>query len=177
MTQVGFEKPVAGARGFELVVGENLEGQVKAPVEFVLPLLGQAAGADDQAALQVAARDQLLDEQAGHDGLAGAGVVGQQEAQRLARQHGLVDGGDLVRQRLDDGGMHGQHRIEQVGQADALGLGNQAEQRAIAVETPGPALFDDFQRGFVVDKAARWRPCRLGSCRSVPALRNRTTGR
>jgi hypothetical protein len=61
--QVGFDEPVAGARRFELVVGENLEGQVKAPVELVLPLLGQAAGADDQAALQVAAGDQLLDEQ------------------------------------------------------------------------------------------------------------------
>jgi hypothetical protein len=97
--QVGFEEPVAGARRFELVVGENLEGQVKAPVEFVLPLFGQAAGADDQAALQVAAGDQFLDQQAGHDGLAGAGVVRQQKAQRLARQHRFIDRGDLVRQR------------------------------------------------------------------------------
>jgi hypothetical protein len=48
---VGFHEPVTGARRFELVVGENLEGQMEAPVEFVLPLLGQAAGADDQAAL------------------------------------------------------------------------------------------------------------------------------
>jgi hypothetical protein len=73
MHQVGFEEPVAGARRFELVVGENLEGQVEATVEFVLPLFGQAAGADDQAALQVATGDQFLDQQAGHDGLAGAG--------------------------------------------------------------------------------------------------------
>ena len=42
-----------------------------------------------------------LMKQPGHDRLAGAGVIGQQEPQRLARQHLLVDGGDLVRQRID----------------------------------------------------------------------------
>lgn len=99
--EVRFEEPVAGTSRFELVVGEDLEGQMETAVELVLPLLGQAAGANDQAALQVAARDQLLDEQACHDRLAGAGIVGQQEAQRLARQHRLVYRGDLVRQRID----------------------------------------------------------------------------
>ena len=60
--QVGFEKPVAGARRFELVVGEDLEGQMKAAKQLVLPLFGQTAGADDEAALQVAPGDQFLDE-------------------------------------------------------------------------------------------------------------------
>ena len=163
MTRLVLQEPVAGAGGFELVVGEDLEGQVEAAVELVLPLLGQAAGADDEAALQVAAGDQLLDEQAGHDGLAGAGVVGQQEAQRLARQHGLVDGGDLVRQRLDQRGVHGQHRIEQVRQADAVGLGDQAEQRARRRRSSrgGPArrVRGGARRG---GRGARWRPCRRG---------------
>jgi hypothetical protein len=86
--QVGLQEPVAGPRSFQLVVGEDLEGQVEALVKLVLPLLGQAAGADDQAALQVAPGDEFLDEQAGHDGLAGARVVSQQETQGLARQHG-----------------------------------------------------------------------------------------
>ena len=62
--EVGFQEPVAGAGGFELVVGQDLERQMEAPVEFVLPLFGEAARADDEAALQVAARDQLLHEQA-----------------------------------------------------------------------------------------------------------------
>ena len=145
--EVGLEEPVAGARGLELVVGEDLEREVEAAVELVLPLLGEAAGADDQAALQVAAGDQLLDEQPGHDRLAGARVVGEQEAQRLARQHRLVDGRDLVRQRLDERGVDGEHGIEQVGEADALGLGDEAEERAVAVEAPGPALLDDLERG------------------------------
>ena len=41
--------------------------------QLVLPLLGEASGADDEASLEVAARDQFLHEQAGHDGLAGPG--------------------------------------------------------------------------------------------------------
>jgi hypothetical protein len=45
--------------------------------------------------------DQLLDEEARHDRLARARVIGEQEAQRLTRQHGLIDRGDLVRQRFD----------------------------------------------------------------------------
>ena len=84
---------------------------------LVLPLLDEAAGRDDQAAFEVAADQQFLDQQAGHDGLAGAGIVGEQEAQRLARQHFAVDGGDLVRQRFDLGGADGEIGIEQMRQA------------------------------------------------------------
>ena len=148
--QIGFQEPVAGARRFELVVGQDLEGQMETAVELILPLLGQAARTNHQAALQVAARDQLLHQEAGHDGLAGAGVVRQQEAQRLARQHGLVYRRDLVRQRFDDGGMHRQHRVEQVRQPDALRLGDQAEERAVAVEAPGAAVLDDLKACLVV---------------------------
>jgi len=100
-------------------------------------LLGEAARAHDQATLQVAAGDQLLDQQTRHNRLAGTGVVGEQEAQRLARQHRFVDGGDLVRQRLDQRGMHSQQGIEQVGQADAIGFRHQAKERAIGIEAPG----------------------------------------
>jgi hypothetical protein len=48
---------------------------------------------------------------------------------------------------LDQRGVDRQHRIEQVGQPDAVRLGDQPEQRAVAVEAPGPALLDDLQRG------------------------------
>jgi len=45
--KVGLKEPVAGACRLELVVGENLKGQMKSVVELVLPLLGEAARADD----------------------------------------------------------------------------------------------------------------------------------
>ena len=67
------------AEGSELVVGENVEGQPEAAVQFVLPLLRQTAGADHETALEIATGNELLHQQAGHDGLAGAGIVRQQE--------------------------------------------------------------------------------------------------
>ena len=79
---------------------EEVEPQPELEEQLVLPLLDQAAGRDDQAPLDVVAEQQLLDVEPGHDRLAGAGVVGEQEAQRRARQQLAVDRADLVRQRL-----------------------------------------------------------------------------
>ena len=121
-------EPVAGTGGLQAVVGQDLEGQVEAPVELILPLLGQAAGADDEAALEVSPGDELLDQQAGHDRLARAGVVGQKEAQGLAGEHLLVDGGNLVGQRLHDGRVDGQQGVKEGRQTDAMRLGDQAGQ-------------------------------------------------
>ncbi len=77
-------------------------------------------------------------------------IVGQEEAQRLARQHRFVDGRYLVRQRLDHGRMDGRVRIEEVGEANALGLGDQPEQAPVAVEAPGSPVGDDLEARFVV---------------------------
>ena len=46
--------------------------------------------------------------------------------------------------------MDGQHRVEEVRQADALRLGDQPEEGAVAVEAPGPALLDDLEARLVV---------------------------
>ena len=60
------------------------------------------------------------------------GSSGEEEAQRLARQHRLVDGRDLVRQRVDDRGVDRQQRVEQMRKPDALRLGHESEQGAVA---------------------------------------------
>ena len=89
--------------------------------EFVLPLLHEAARGDHEAALDIAARSiSSLHEQSGHDRLAGAGVVGEEEPQRLPRQHLAVYRVDLVRQRLEVRCLHGKERVEQVGQRNSL---------------------------------------------------------
>ena len=69
---------------------------MEAPIELVLPLFGEAAGANDEATLKIAARDQLLHQESGHDRLPCTRVVSEQKAQRLTRQHGVVHGRDLV---------------------------------------------------------------------------------
>jgi hypothetical protein len=140
------QEPVACPRRFDLVVGQDLERQVEPLVQFVLPLLGQCAGTNDEAAAQVAADEQFLDEQPGHDRLACSRIVRQQETQRLPRQHLPVDRGDLVRQRLDERSVNGQKGIEQVRHANPHRLGNQPQQRTIAIERPGPTRGHDGQR-------------------------------
>ena len=150
MTRLAFQEPVAGACRFELVVRQDVEGQVEPAVELVLPLLRETAGTHDETPLQVSAGDQLLDEQPRHDGLARARVIGEQEAEGLPGQHGFVDRGDLMRQRLDDRRVHGEHGVEEMGKADPLRLGDQAEQGAVAVEAPWPPDLDDLEPGLVV---------------------------
>ena len=148
--QVGFLKGVAGDGGGQAVVGEDLKAQVELLVELVLPLFGQIARADDQAAAHIAADHQFLDEQAGHDGLARAWVVRQHVAQRLTGQHFLVYRRDLVRQRLDGRGVHGQIGVEEVREVDAVGLRDEAKLLPRRVETPRQALLHDLQRGFIL---------------------------
>ena len=124
----------------------DVEAQAELLGQLVLPLLDEAAGRDDQAALEIAADQQLLDQQPGHDRLAGAGIVGEQEAQRLARQHLAVDGGDLVRQRLDLRRADREVGVEQMRESDAIGLGRQAQQAAVGIEGVGPASFEKLER-------------------------------
>ena len=143
------DERIAGDRGLDLVAGQKVEAEAELLGHLLLPLLDEAAGRDDQAALEVAADQQLLDQQPGHDGLAGAGIVGEQEAQRLARQHLAVDGGDLVRQRLDLRGADGEIGIEQVGEPDAVGLGRQPKKAAVGVEGVRAPGLDELERGLL----------------------------
>ncbi len=41
-------KPVAGASRFQLIMGQNLKGELEAMVEFILTTLHQTARAEDQ---------------------------------------------------------------------------------------------------------------------------------
>lgn len=66
---------VAGHRGLEAVVRQDFKSKVEFLIEFVLPLLGQIAGGYDQAALQIAANDQLFEQQACHDGFTCARII------------------------------------------------------------------------------------------------------
>jgi len=46
--------------------------------------------------------------------------------------------------------MDGQHWIKKMGKADPLGFGDQAEQIAVAVKTPGTTLFHQFEPWLIV---------------------------
>ena len=110
--------------------GEEDEVQAELLAQLVLPLFDEGAGRDDEGAADVAAQDELLDEESRHHGLAGAGIVRQDEAERLLREHRLVDGRKLVGQRLDRRGVDGHHRIEQVPEHHPVGLEGELERLA-----------------------------------------------
>ena len=81
----GLIERIAAPARLDAIAGQDGEIEVELLGQLVLPLLDQVAGRHYEAALQVAADQQLLDQKPRHDGLAGAGIVGEQEAQGLAR--------------------------------------------------------------------------------------------
>ena len=129
--------------------GEQLERHAELLPQFVLPLLDQPARRDDQAALQVATEHQFLDVKPGHDRLARAGIVGEQEAERGSAQEFAVDGLDLVGERLQIGGMHREHRVETARHTDAQRLGGELERVGVCREVVCSPL-DDIQAGLVI---------------------------
>ena len=79
---------------WQTALGRGLRGRTIHTLEA--PLLDQGARGDDQDAPGVGAQEQLANEQARHDGLAGPWVISEEKAQRLALKHLLVDGSYLV---------------------------------------------------------------------------------
>ncbi len=125
---------VAAGRGLFQMRRVNAEFEPKFLEQFVAPLLDQTSGSNDENAVRIRPHDEFADVKASHDRLAGARVVGKNEPQWLARQHGFVDRGDLVRKRFNVGCVNCHHRIEQEGQVDALGLAGELEGCAVTIE-------------------------------------------
>ena len=124
------------------LVGQQVEPETELEEQFVLPLLDQATWGDDQALPHVVAQQQLLDIETGHDGLAGAWVVGEQEPERGAGQKLPVDGPDLMGQRPDIASGHSEHRVEKARHRDSLGLSYQFEVRGVGIEGSATRLSD-----------------------------------
>ena len=104
--------------------GRDTEPQPEQRTQLALPVADEPGRRHDEHAADSAAGQHLADVEAGHDRLAGSGVVGQQEAQRLLREHPLVDRDALVRQGVDARDLGGEGRIELVTVGQAHGLGH-----------------------------------------------------
>ena len=134
--EVLFVEGIAGACALHHVVGEDSEVEMEPLPQLVLPLHHKGSRRHDENSFCVAADGQLPDVEAGHDRLARARVVGEDETKRLDGHHLVVDRLDLMRERLDVGGLHGHVGVEKMGRFDATGLGRQLEQASVAVERP-----------------------------------------
>ena len=127
---------VEGVDAVEVLLRDNLELQPELVEQLLLPLDGETARSDHHAPLQCAPDDHLLDVEAGHDRLAGPGIVGEQETQRPARQQRAVHRLDLVGKGPHLAGLESQIRVEQMRQTDAARLGSQPEEPSVAAEAP-----------------------------------------
>ena len=121
----------------ELVVdvgaSHHYELLVKLLQEFSLPLKGEIGGADDEHPLHQAPELEFLDEEASHDGLAGAGIVGEEEPDARQLQEVFVDGLKLVGQRVHAGDGEAEVGVELVGDAQGVGLQSEFEEFPVPV--------------------------------------------
>ena len=88
--------------------------QAEQGAELPLPVPDEAGGRDHEHPPDAPAREHLAHVEAGHDGLAGSGVVGQEEAQRILPEHALVNCDALVGKGVDARRLAGEGGIELV---------------------------------------------------------------
>jgi hypothetical protein len=104
-------------------------------VQFPPPLVGQVGGHDDQRAFDQAPEFEFLDEQPGHDGLASAGIIGEEEADARLGQQVVVDRVHLMREWIDLRHRHGKMRVVLERQANSVRFGGESEMRGIAIKS------------------------------------------
>ena len=121
---------------------EHDELLVELLLKLALPLEGEVGRADDQDAIGQAAKLQFADQQPGHDGFAGAGVIGEQETDAGELEQVVVNRLKLMRQRIDARDGKSEIGIEFVGDPKRVGLKPQPKQIAIAAyEQDGSWIF------------------------------------
>ena len=156
------EKRIPGGGGLDERVGQDIEAKAELRRELGLPLLDEASGRDDEAALEVAAELQLANEEAGHDGLARARIVGQNEAKWLPRQKRFVHRRHLVRKRLHVRPVHRHHRIEEMGELNSQRFGRELDRFRLGIERPRACRTDEGELQLVVpeERLPAGRPIR-----------------
>jgi hypothetical protein len=103
----------------------------------------------------------MINQQARHNRLASAGVIGKQAPQRLTRKQLPVNGSDLVWQRVNARTVDSEIWVEQVREPNALGLGGDPEYFPITIEAERSDGLEQFEPRLGIPKERPGRP-RLG---------------
>ena len=109
------------------VAADHLELLAKLFLHLPLPLERKTGGGDDERPLHEATNLQLLEQQARHDGLARAGIVGEEEANPRHREEVVVNGLKLVRERVNTGNGERKVGIVFIGESQPKSLNADAE--------------------------------------------------
>jgi hypothetical protein len=108
--------------------------RVELLLKLALPLKRQVRRAHDEDPFGQPAQLQLADQQPRHDRFAGAGIVGQQEANPRQLEQVIVDGLQLVRQRIDAGNGQSEVGVKLPGYTQGVRLQTETNRAAVAVE-------------------------------------------
>ena len=108
--------------GAQHVAANHLEWLAEFFLQLALPLKAEVRRRDDQRPLHEASDLQLLEEQARHDRLPRAGVVGEEEANARQAHEVVVNRLELVRQRVDAGDREGKVWVVFVSEPEARGF-------------------------------------------------------
>ena len=129
-----FEPLVDAELVADVVALDDEELLVELLLEFPLPLEGEVGRGHDQDALAHPPELEFLDQQPGHDRLAGPGVVGQEEPDAGELQQVVVDRFELVRQGIDARDGQAEVGIKLVGDAQRISLDAEAKEVPVTVE-------------------------------------------
>ena len=118
----------------DLRSGHDSELQPEQGTQLAFPVADEPGRRDDQHAANTPAKEHLPHIEPRHDGLAGARVVGEQEAERLLQQHPLVDRDALVRERIDPGRLAREGSVELVPVGQPMRFRHQEDSGRIPCE-------------------------------------------
>ncbi len=129
---------------------QDPERQAKERPQLSLPVADQPCRGRDQHATDAPAREHVAHDQSGHDRLPRPRVVGKKKAERVLRQHVLVDRDPLVRQRVDPRDLAGKRRVELVSVLQPQRFGHGRDGVGVPVEVEGLS-------GAGAVRATKWR--------------------
>lgn len=122
--------------------GDDAEAKAEEIPELTLPVADEARRRDDEHPLDEPAEQHLPDVETRHDGLPGARIVGEEEAQPRVLKEVVVDRDELVWEQVDQRCLGCEERVEQIGVRQAVTLGHQPYDLAIGLKRRGSTRQD-----------------------------------
>ena len=132
-------RPGEGVAGAGVGARGDAEPEAEQVLHLAPPIADQTGGRDDENPPDETPRQHLAHIEPGHDRLARAGVVGQQEPERRPFEHAFVDGDPLMGERVDERGLGREGGVGHmaVGQTPRFGDGGDGLRVGGEIRRPG----------------------------------------
>ena len=133
----------------------DAESEPEQSAQFPLPVPHQPRRGDNENAANPPAHQHLAHVETGHDGLAGPGIVGEEETKRLLGEHVLVHRDPLVGERMYPGDLAREGRVELVAVSQPQAFGEEGKAVGVTAEVEDGRGQDGIGG---VGEGLRWMP-------------------